>query len=375
MDKLSDLKDILIDTVETVSGTGVISGPPSGPPSSAASGSSSGASSGASMTASDKIFVRDLTERQSFHSLFLIRDKALLVGKNGKSYLTVQLADSSGSVDSRIWDNVESVAETFQIGDVVRVKGQVQIFQGRRQVIIHKVERAAAGEYEMKDYVSSSRRQPEEMLAELIKIASAIEDRHIRQLTLDVLNDAEIRKRMLVAPAAKTIHHAFAGGLLEHVLSICGLMKMIAAHYKSQEVELKLDYLIFGAIFHDIGKVWELDIDGGITYSDRGRLLGHMVLAVELVERKASRIMAFPEELKDILKHIILSHHGRLEYGSPKLPMFLEAFIVAAIDDLDSKINCINSFVRNERDATSASGEKWSKFNQLFERNFMLKLP
>lgn len=322
---------------------------------------------------SAKVFVRDLQDKQIFTSVFLARDKAVLTGKNGKSYISVFLADNSGSVDSRIWDNVDAIAETFQTGDVVRVKGQVQIFQNRRQVIVHRIEKVGSHEYRMEDLVNASRRSPELMFAELIRVVESLDTPSIRQLTFDIINDPEIRKRLLIAPAAKSIHHAYVGGLLEHVLSICGLMKSIHAHYAQQEVELRLDLLLFGAIFHDIGKIWELEVENGIAYSDRGKLIGHMVMAVELIEKKASRILGFPDDLKDLLKHIILSHHGRLEYGSPKTPMFIEAFLVAAIDDLDSKINTIDSFVRAERDATQQSGERWSKFNQLFERYFLLR--
>ncbi len=318
-----------------------------------------------------KTFVKDLQDKQIFNSCFLARDKTLLTGKNGKSYLSVYLADQSGAVDSRIWDNVDLISEAFQSGDVVKVKGQVQIFQNRKQVVVHKLERASAEEYSMTDLTSESRRNPEEMMAELVLIGESMQDPSIRQLVLDSLNDPEIRPKLLRAPAAKSIHHAYQGGLIEHILSICGLMKSIHAHYAAQGVEMKLDYLLFGSIFHDIGKIWELDPEGGISYTDKGKLLGHMMMAVELVEKKASRIFGFPEDVKDHLKHIILSHHGRLEYGSPKVPMFIEAFLVAAIDDLDSKMNTIAMFVKSERDA---GAEKWSKFNQLFERYFLLKV-
>lgn len=318
----------------------------------------------------EKVFVRDLQEKQAFTAHFLAKDKALLTGKNGKPYISLFLADKTGAVDARIWDNIENANEAFQSGDIIKVKGQVQIFQNRKQVVVHRVERAVSGEYDMSEFVSRSKREPVEMLAELIQIAEGMEDRNIRQITLDVLNDPEIRPRLLVAPAAKSIHHAYLGGLLEHILSICGLMKAIAAHYKEQSVDLKLDYLLFGAIFHDIGKIWELDIGNGISYTDKGKLLGHMMMAVELVEKKASRILGFSDDLKDHLKHMILSHHGKLEYGSPKVPMFLEAFIVAAVDDLDSKINTIDMFIKSERE----TGETWSKFNPLFERYFLLKI-
>ena len=320
-----------------------------------------------------KIFVKDLSEKQVFSSVFLARDKAVLTGKNGKTYISLFLADASGSIDARIWDNVDALIDGFQSGDIVRVKGQVQTFQHRRQVVIHRLERALPEEYSMEDFVSTSRRPPEQMMAELMHFAESIQHPAIRQLTLDTLNDPEIRKRLLEAPAAKSIHHAYVGGLLEHVVSICGLMKGIHAHYQAQQVEMNLDFLMFGAIFHDIGKIWELEISGGISYTDRGKLVGHMVMAIELIDRKASRILGFPQDVTDLLKHIVLSHHGRLEYGSPKTPMFLEAFLVAAIDDLDSKINTISMFMKNEREATSGTDERWSKFNQLFERHFLLK--
>ena len=329
-----------------------------------------GASSAGVPALNEKIFVRELQDKQIFHSIFLVRDKALLNGKNGKAYISLFLVDNTGSIDARLWDNVDSALPLFENGDLVRVKGQVQLFQNRKQVIVHKVERAEAKDYKMSDYVSTASRSSEEMMVELLKIASEMQDQNLRQLTCDVLSDPDIRARMLLAPAAKTIHHAYVGGLLEHILSICGWMKFLVAHYKAQQVQLRMDLLIFGAIFHDIGKIWELEVANGITYTDKGKLLGHMIMAIELVERKAARILGFPEELKDLLKHIILSHHGRLEYGSPKTPVFLEAFIVAAIDDLDSKINTVSRFIESER----ASGDKWSKFNPMFERYFHLKV-
>jgi 3'-5' exoribonuclease len=317
-----------------------------------------------------KVFVRDLQDRQTVHTHFLAREKTILTGKNGKTYISVFFADNSGVIDARIWDNVDTISEAFQAGDIVRVKGQVQLFQNRKQLIVHRVEKAIQSEFNMADFMNASSRSAEEMFAELIQHAEAMQDRSIRQLTIDVLNDPEVRPRLLLAPAAKTIHHAYVGGLLEHVLSICGLMKVLHAHYRLQKVELKLDMLIFGAIFHDIGKIWELDVVNGIFYTDKGKLLGHMIMAVELIEKKAARILGFPDELKDLLKHIVLSHHGRLEYGSPKVPMFIEAFIVAAIDDLDSKINTIDGFLKSEM---SQSDEKWSKFHPMFERYFLLK--
>ena len=318
----------------------------------------------------NKIFVEQLQDRQNFQSYFLAKEKNLSTGRNGKAFVSVYLSDRSGAIDARIWDNAEAVAHTFESGDVVWIKGVVQIFQGRKQVVVHKLDKVDSHLVEMQDLLSTAQHSPEEMYQQLKQIAEGMQDKNIRQLTLDVISDPEVREKLLPAPAAKTIHHAYVGGLLEHVLSICGLMKALHGHYALQKVELKLDLLLFGAIFHDIGKIWELQVHDSISYSDKGKLLGHMMMAVELVERKTARISGFPDDLKDLLKHIILSHHGKLEYGSPKTPMFLEAFIVAAIDDLDSKINSIDQFVKSER---MTSQERWSRFNPLYERYFLLR--
>ncbi len=313
----------------------------------------------------NKIFVKDFIEKESFHSIFLARDKSVLTGKNSKPYMILTLVDKTGEVEARVWDNVEAISNSFQNGDMVKIKGQMQFFQNRKQVVIHKLEKAQSSEYEINDFLNQSAESPEVMYQQLLQVVDNVQDRHLKTLILDTLNDPEIREKLLKAPAAKTIHHAYVGGLLEHILSISKLCVFIAAHYP----HVKGDYLIFGAIFHDLGKIWELEVNQGISYTDRGQLLGHMIMAVELVEKKASRIMGFPDELKDLCKHIILSHHGKLEHGSPKLPMFLEAFIVAAIDDFDSKMNTISQFMKNE----SQSTEKWSRFNQMFERYFYLK--
>ncbi len=178
------------------------------------------------------------------------------------------------------------------------------------------------------------------------------------------MEDPEIKPDLLRSPAAKSIHHATQGGLLEHILSICKIMEFLAGHYTF----LSRDLLIFGAIFHDIGKVWELKLDQGIQYTDRGKLIGHMELACELIDRKSQKILGFTDELRDLCKHIVLSHHGKLEYGSPKRPKFLEALVVAMVDDLDSKVNTVKKFIDSERD----SGQRWSSFNDLFERYFIL---
>ncbi|HMD00930.1 MAG TPA: HD domain-containing protein, partial [Ferruginibacter sp.] len=236
--------------------------------------------------------------------------------------------------------------------------------QNRKQLIVHKVEKPDQSTLSVEDFIPASGKNTEDMFMELLVMVRSMKNDHLRLLTLDVIEDPEIKPLFMKAPAAKTIHHAWRGGLLEHILSISKILEFLAAHYGN----LNRDLLIFGAIFHDIGKVWELSYDGALGYTNKGRLLGHMLLACELVEKKASRILGFSEDLKDMCKHIILSHHGKLEYGSPKRPKFMEAVLVAMVDELDSKMNTIQTFIESERNVS----DKWSRYNDLFDRYFLV---
>lgn len=309
--------------------------------------------------------IRDLKDKEAVDSHFFVREKYIGFGKNGRPYMSLQLSDQSGSLDARLWEKVEELSSEFEVGDVIAVKGQLQIFQNKKQIVIHKLHRKDPSEYNVEDYFAKSNKDPHELYAELIVLVKAMRNDHLRQLVMDSLEDPEIKSRLIQAPAAKTIHHAWKGGLLEHILSISKILQFFAKHYSF----LNGDLLLFGAIFHDLGKIWELSWENGIQYTDKGRLLGHMLLSCELVEKKAGRILGFPEDLKDILKHIILSHHGKLEYGSPKAPHFLEAMLVAMVDDLDSKMDTVNSIVQGER----THGDKWSRYHEMFDRYFLLE--
>jgi 3'-5' exoribonuclease len=312
----------------------------------------------------EKKTVRELKDKDVVDSLFLVKEKTVNVGKNGRPFMSLVLGDQTGAIDGRVWDRVEELSQEFETGDIIRVKGQIQIFQNRKQLIVHRIEKPDQAAHNVEDFIPSSGKNTDDMFMELLVLVRSMKNDHLRLLTLDVIEDAEIKPLFMKAPAAKTIHHAWRGGLLEHVLSISRILDFLAGHYGN----LNRDLLIFGAIFHDIGKVWELSYDGSLGYTDKGRLLGHMLLACELVEKKASRILGFNEDLKDMCKHIILSHHGKLEYGSLKRPKFMEAMLVAMVDDLDSKMNTIQTFIESERNV----GDKWSRYHELFDRYFML---
>jgi 3'-5' exoribonuclease len=312
----------------------------------------------------DRQTVRGLQDKDTVDGLFMVKEKNINVGKNGRAFMSLSLGDKTGAIDGRVWDRVEELAKEFDAGEVVRVKGLVQLFQNRKQLIVHRIEKPEAGSFNVEDFIVVSGKNPADMMVELLTVIRSMKNDHLRQLTLDVLEDPEIKPLFMQAPAAKTIHHAWRGGLLEHVLSICKILDFMAGHYSY----LNRDLMIFGGIFHDIGKVWELSYESTLGYTDKGRLLGHMLIACELVEKKASRILGFSEELKDMCKHIILSHHGKLEYGSPKRPKFMEAMLVAMVDDLDSKMATIQTFIESERNVS----EKWSRYHDLFDRYFLL---
>lgn len=313
----------------------------------------------------NKQWIRELQDKSNVDSFFLVKEKHTGVGKNGRLFMSLQVGDRTGAIDARLWDRVEELMGQFDIGDVVKIKGIVQLFQSRKQLVVHKIEKADQHGFASADFIPESNLNVQDLFVELSNIVKQVKNDHIRQLLTDTLEDPEIKPKMLQAPAAKSIHHAWKGGLLEHILSICHLMNFMASHYKF----LNRDFLIFGAIYHDIGKIWELTWENGIGYTDRGRLIGHLHMGCELLDRKSSRILGFDDELRDRLKHIILSHHGKLEFGSPKRPKFIEALVVSMIDELDSRINSVQGFIENER----AGGDHWSRYSELYDRYFLLE--
>jgi len=313
-----------------------------------------------------KRFVREIKEKDHVQTVFLVTEKNSGVDRNGKTFLSVTLADATGHLNGRMFEKVDAVG-TFEVGDVVWVKGFVQLFQNRKQMILHEIRRAEESEYSMPEIVADLGGDPKAHMASLIDVVNSLNDKFVKQLLLDTLKDPVLEPLLLKAPAAKTIHHAYRGGLIEHVHSIVQVMLSLSKNYKF----LNRDLLVFGAIFHDLGKVYELDISEGIHYTQSGRLVGHMVLACEVIVAKAAAIADFPVDLLDILKHIVLSHHGKMEYGSPKLPMMPEAIIVAMVDDMDSKMNTLFHFLKTESESVPAS-EKWSHYHPGFERYFYL---
>ncbi len=305
-----------------------------------------------------KTFIKDIKERSQVEDTFLVTRKELGVSRSGAPYLNLKLMDSTGELDARVWDNAEELSKGFDKDDVVMVKGYAVSYQGGIQLNLSSISRVEEGGYSLRDYLPSSQRDPEEMMEELDRVISTIGDRHIRELLRTLFSKKDVRERFKNVPAAKTMHHPYIGGLLEHVLSLCRLADFIGGHYK----ELNRDLLIAGAILHDIGKIYELRYTRGFDYTDEGRLIGHITMGVELVDSTADSIAGFPEELRVHLKHMILSHHGQLEFGSPKRPKTLEALVLSFIDDMDAKVQSMSSLMAKE------TGTQWTAYNRFFER-------
>ena len=290
-------------------------------------------------------YVNELEPNRVITTSFLVHSKEVRQKRSGEVYLSLLLSDRTGELDAKMWDNVASVLDTFDRDDFVKVKGLIQVFHNRPQLTIHKMRRMDTSEIEFGDYFPSSRRDAGEMWAELRAVVSAMTHPHLKGLVEALLNDEAIAERYRRAPAAKQIHHAYLGGLLEHVLSLCALARLTAQHYGN----IDHDLLLTGVILHDIGKIYELNYERGFSYSSDGQLLGHMAIALRMVSDKLRGLPDFPEPLRSLVEHMILSHHGQLEFGSPKLPQFPEALLLHYIDDMDSKMECMRALIENDR--------------------------
>jgi 3'-5' exoribonuclease len=290
------------------------------------------------------VFTNAIVPNETITTQFLVTYKEIRQKKTGDPYLTLLLADRTGEIEAKMWDNVAEVMSTFDRDDFVKVKGLAQIYQNRQQFTIHKLRRLEDHEVEPSDYFPCSSRNPDEMFSELMGVIESIQNPHLKALLNQIFSDQDLAFLYRKAPAAKSVHHACLGGLIEHVLSLCVLCRMAAAHYK----DLDLDLLLAAAILHDIGKVQELSYSRSFGYSTAGQLLGHIVIGLQLIHSTIQRLPDFPPKLGLLLDHIVLSHHGELEFGSPKMPAFPEALLFHHLDNLDSKFEAMRFAI--ERD-------------------------
>lgn len=317
------------------------------------------------------LWISDLKDKEIVSASFLIKFSATVMGKNGKPYMNLVLMDKSGEIEGRIWDDVPQYTGQAARDTFVWVEGRCQIYQGRRQLVIQKMQILREDEVNVKDFIPEGDLDPELLYSKLLDYVDTMQDPFFKALAEAILrDDPEISDRIKRAPAAKSMHHAYKTGLLEHVVSITGILDALSKHYGNC---LNRDLLFIGGFLHDIGKIWELSYDRVVDYTTEGKLIGHLVLGVELIDRKIREMEMqpgripgpFPEEKKQLAKHMILSHHGKLEYGSPKEPHCIEALVVHMIDDLDSKINSIFKFIQQDQNPG-----RWTALNRNFERFF-----
>src|SRR5262249_15500725 len=299
-------------------------------------------------------------------------DKQLRATRNGQLSLLLELTDRSGSMSARLWNAGEPLARSFEAGDFVRVRGKVQLFQGALQMILSQVERVAAQTVELTDFLPHTSQDVNKLLEKLRTALRKINNPHLRSLAECFLIDADFMHAFAAVPAGVRMHHAYVGGLLEHVVNMLDVAERVAPLYPGVDRDL----LSVGIFLHDAGKVRELTCARGFAYTDEGQLLGHLVIGVEMVTEKAARAreltgMPFPQDLPLRVKHMIVSHHGTHEFGSPKLPMTPEAMALHYLDNLDAKVHTVVRDIRDDRNATAA----WTPFSQALQRKLFKGPP
>ncbi len=306
-------------------------------------------------------WLKEIKQGESVKGLYVVKEKGLSTTKKGEPFLALTLADRSGEVEARVWEGARDASALFSTGDVVEVEGEVTSFRDKVQININRIKKVE-GEADPSIFVESSPEDPSSMITSLAELLRSIREPHLITLVNLFLKDHRFIEKFKKAPAAKNFHHNYVGGLLEHTLGVCRLAEAVARLYP----RLDRDLLLAGGFVHDIGKVKELSCSLVIDYTDEGRLLGHLTLGVMMLREKLQVLKSFPRDTAMRLEHMILSHHGEFEFGSPKRPKFLEALILHFIDDMDAKINAVARFM--DKDARDGI---WTEFHRAFERFFL----
>ena len=310
------------------------------------------------------IYIADLMgfdEGKGFDSFFLVLAKQQRTTKQNKPYLSLTLGDKTGPIEGRVWELGDPrIAKDFERGDMVKVRGSVSRYDDRAQVKIDQLRKALDGEADKMDMLPATTCDVAVLWTALQAVVASITNPDLKRLLEALLNDPAIAQAYRLAPAARQLHHAWLGGLLEHVVSLLGLADRVASHYPM----IDRDLLVTGVILHDIGKIRELSWDTGFDYTVEGVLLGHIQMGVDLAEKTIAGLSGFPDRLRTLVLHMILSHHGKLEFGSPKLPMIPEALVLNFVDDLDAKMQAMASeFERSAREGRAPdelTGKVWA---------------
>ena len=307
-------------------------------------------------------YIETLREGERVSEVYLVKFKQAALTKAGKSYDNVILQDKTGTIDAKIWDPGSVGIDEFEAMDYVAVTGDVTSFQGNLQMSIKRARKVGEGEYDPKDYLPVSRKDIDQMYEELKALIASVKNPYLNQLLNAFFGDADFEKRFKFHSAAKSVHHGFVGGLLEHTLSVTKNCDYFANTYPI----LNRDLLLTAAMFHDIGKLQELSTFPENDYTDAGQLLGHIMIGAEQVGMKIREISGFPVILENELKHCILAHHGELEYGSPKKPALAEAVALSFADNIDAKMETVTEMFHN----VPENNMEWQGYNRLMESNF-----
>jgi len=318
------------------------------------------------MTNSKRTWIKDLKAGTEVDESFAVRSSDVRQGRGGGSYLAATIGDRSGEVTALVWQNVDRLRDVFEPGNVVAVSGQVQRYNQQLQVVVKKAEKVADDEVVHEDFVRSSSVDPAVLWKELNVFIEEIGDENLRQLLFRIFSDPEVEGLFKVAPAARGMHHAFRSGLLEHTVSVVKVSRMLALHYGADE-----DLVVAGALLHDLGKIWELELGPSIEYTDDGRLLGHLPMEVLYVEKRIGELERFPGETRRLLLHILLSHHGEFEYGSPRRPKTPEALLVHMVDNMDSKMAGMWEAIT----ADGSDDEAWTPYSRILGRFVYRRRP
>jgi 3'-5' exoribonuclease len=294
-------------------------------------------------------------ENKVIISSFVVTSKQVKPKKTGEPYLALTLADRCGQIEAKMWDNVEDALDAFEQDDFLKIKGLLNRYKNRFQITIHKLRRLGDSEVDFADYLPKTKKNIDELWQTLGEFVASFENPYLRNVVQAFMSDPEIAEAYRCAPAAKTLHHAYIGGLLDHVVSLFRSCDLMCRHYP----QINRDLLLTGAFLHDIGKIHELTYTRSFSYTSRGQLLGHMIIELEMLQAKIAVIPGFPDELKTLLEHLIISHHGQYEFGSPKLPMFPEALMLHYLDDLDSKMESMRAHFEREAETES----NWTSYN------------
>jgi 3'-5' exoribonuclease len=306
-------------------------------------------------------FINQLQVGDTLADQYVLAEKTMSQKKDGNRYLKLVLSDRTGSISCVVWDNVDRIASQTESGAVVSVTGHVSDYRGNLQVVIKDMTLVPEDESNPADFMPVTERDIGQMFERIVALSGSIENSHLKDLFKGFWADDQLVAQFKRAPAAKKMHHAYIGGLLEHTLSMAVLADRIAGHYSG----IDRDLLMAGVLLHDIGKLREFNYDVAIDYSDEGRLVNHIVIGVQMIEEKIKTIPAFPADIAMLLKHMVISHHGSRELGSPEPPKTIEAVMLNCIDEMDSRIQGIREFMAKEDPE-----ENWTSFHRLLARHF-----